>query len=563
MKNKIKLTSILSGLLTLAFLVFFTIWTCRIDLTEDSRYSISDCTKELIKGFDTPLQITLYLNGDLNPAFLRLRKTTIDMIDDLSNDAKYTISINNINPSDADSEEQRLSNYALLAERGLKPSEVYMRDKDGKSIRKIIFPWIEIMTKEQTIAVPLLKNIRNKSGEENINISIENLEFEISDALSRLKNKEIRKIAFLEGHGELTEAETYQISKSLSKYFQIDRGELQNDASVLNDYQAIIIANPVNAFNEREKYILDQYIMYGGSVLWLVNGVRFDKQQLSQQGFSPVIEADLNLNDLFFRYGIRINPVLVQDMQCVYMPINIAPAGEQAQFDLVPWHFSPLLLSSDAHPITKNTGEIMAEFISTISTTEQHQELQTDVLLATSNRSKILPVPASITLNESGDSDESSFNTGYLPVAILISGIFQSNFTNRIPPKDIKNNRPFRTQSIETKQLFIAGGSIIRNETNGIASDSTTLPLGYDRIMNATFGNETFLINAINYLTNQDERIQLRAKTFKTRLLNQHISKQKRTTLQIVNVVLPLVILIFFAFIFNGYRKKTYAAKKQ
>ena len=562
MKKKNKFIHQLRFLPAWAILAFFTIYAFRIDLTADGRYSVSPHTKKLINNIDSPIEATLYLNGDLNPAFHRLRKATIDLIEDLSKHAKHKIRLNYINPADATSEEQRIGHYALLAERGLTPSEVYMRDKEGKSIRKILFPWVEIHVNNHTIAVPLLKNLRDKSGEENINISIENLEYEMSDALSRLQNTKVRKIAFLEGHGELTEAETYQITKSLSRYYQIDRGELKHDASVLSDYETVIIADPKMPFSEAEKFILDQYLMYGGSILWLTNGLRYDMQQLSQQGFTPVIEADLNLNDMFYKYGIRINPLLVQDLQCVYMPFNIAPKGEKAQYDLFPWHYGPLLLSSDAHPVTKNTGEIRSEFVSSISLIAQ-QHLQADVLLASSHRSKVTPVPASVFLNEATHTVEENFNTGYLPVAVLISGEFQSNFTNRIPPAGITNKRDFRSKSVKTKQMFIAGGSIIRNETNGIASDSTTLPLGYDRVMDVTFGNETFLVNAINYLSNREELIQLRARNISIRLLNKHISIQKRTTLQFINVVLPLICLILFALTFNWVKKRRYSATKR
>jgi len=563
MKQKSSITYALTAFSALAILAFFTIYTFRIDLSEDGRYSLSSQTKELIQSFDSPLTITLYLDGDLNPAFHRLRKATVDMIDDLSKQAKHRIIVTSIDPAEADSEEERLSNYTELAARGLKPSEVYMRDKAGKSIRKIIFPWVEITADNQTIAVPLLKNIRHKSGEENINLSLENLEFEITDALNRLNNKEVQKIAFLEGHGELTEAETYQITQSLSRYYQIDRGELTNDASVLNEYKVVIIAGPQIAFSETDKYIIDQYLMSGGSIVWLTDGVRLDKQQLTATGATPVIASDLNLTDMFFRYGVRINPVLIQDLQCVHMPVNIAPKGEQPQFDLMPWHYGPLLLSSDAHPVTKNIGEIKAEFVSGISLTGQQKNLEAEVLLASSHQSKITNVPSIVSLHEIEDMDESTFNTGYLPVAVMVSGNFQSNFTNRIPPENIINKPQFREQSVKTNQLFIAGGSIIRNETSGIASDSTTLPLGYDRIMDITFGNEAFLVNAVNYLAGQNSLIQLRARTFQIRLLNKNISIQKRTTLQIINVVLPLICLILFALTFNWLKKRRYSATKR
>lgn len=559
--RKNKLTHLLFLFSLLSVLAFFTFYPFRIDLTEDGRYSLSPYTIQLIKNVNRPIRFTVYLNGDLNPAFHRLRKATIDIVDDVSKYANHSVSTTYINPAQAGSEEERLQAFGDLAARGLIPTEVYMRDKDGKSIRHVIFPWIEIEVDGQKVAVPLLKNLRNKSGEENINISIENLEFELADALRRLTVKTVRKIAFLEGHGELSEAETYEITKSLSRYYQIDRGALNEDASVLNDYPLVIVAGPKTAFSEEDKYILDQYIMYGGSLLWLVDGVKYDKQQLTDKGFTPVIEADLNLQDLFFRYGIKINPVLIQDLQCINIPVNIAPQGEQAQFDWMPWHYAPLLLSSDLHPVSKNTAEILSEFVSGISMVGQPLTTKTEVLLASSRQSKIATAPAIVSLHAAEDTDPDTFNASHLPVAVMVSGNFQSNFNNRIPPSGIRTERPFKSNSDFTRQLFIAGSSIIRNETTGTASDSTCLPLGYDRATGFTHGNETFLVNAVHYLTHQEEWIQLREKSIKIRLLNQQLSLQKKTSLQIIHIALPVVCLFLFAFVFNHYRKKKYAHK--
>ena len=263
----------LLALVSITFFFFF-----RVDLTSDKRYSISEQTKKLMNGIESPLDVTVYLDGDLNPGFLHLKKSTADLLEELSAYSKKTINIRYINPSIADNAEQRQQKYTELEAKGLTATEVYERDKEGKSIQKIIFPWIEITYENKTIPVNLLKNIRGNSGEENLNISIENLEFEITDAIRRLVNKEVNKIAFIEGHGELNEAETYDISKALSRYFQIDRGKLGTDASILNDYKAIIIAKPQQPFSETDKYIIDQYIMNGGRVLWLIDGVRVAKE---------------------------------------------------------------------------------------------------------------------------------------------------------------------------------------------------------------------------------------------------------------------------------------------
>lgn len=559
--NKFKLLKpSLYFLLTAIIAVYFTLKPFRVDFTEDKRYSLADYTKDLMREVDEPILMTLYLDGDLNPSFYKLRKATLDLIDDLSSYTSKKIFISTINPSEAGSEELRMQNYQKLVDKGLIPTDVYMRDQAGNSIRTTLFPWLEIAYKGQKVHIALLKNLQNYSGEENINLSIENLEFEIASAITRLSIKDVTRIAFLEGHGELGEAETYQITQSLSRYYQIDRGVLGDDASALIDYEVVIVAGPQEPFSEAEKYILDQYIMYGGKLIWLIDGVRVDRKQLATQAHSPAIPLNLNLEDMFYKYGVRIQPVLIQDLQCSYLPVNIAPKNEAPQFDLMPWHFSPLLLSAQHHPITNHIGEIKSEFVSSIElSTKATQSSYAAALLASSSQSRIIHTPTILSLENMQEEDEVSFNLGYLPVAVLIEGQFSSNYLNRMQPQNLLYTAPFKGESYPTQQLFIASSSIIRNETNGIASDTTTLPLGYDRVMDVSFGNENFFVNAVNYMAGNAELIDLRTKEYTIRLLNKYVSQEKRTILQIVNIVLPLCILLFCALAIYWVRRLRYS----
>jgi len=513
----------------------------------------------LLKKTEEPIAVKIYLDGDLNSGFQRLRKSTLDMLEEMSvyagNDFKITFE----NPSKAETNAEREHNYSALGAQGMTPTAVYERDKEGKSIQKIVFPWIKMTCGNKTVNVNLLKNIKGNSGEENLNISIENLEFEIADAIRRLTNKQISKIAFIEGHGELNEAQTYDISKTLSRYFQIDRGELKTDATILNEYKAIIIAKPTLPFSESDKYIIDQYLMNGGKILWLLDGVKLAAENLSTSGISPVIPLDLNLNDLLFKYGVRIQPVLLQDVQCATVPVNIAPANAPAQFAPTPWFFAPLLLTSNLHPITKNISEVRSEFCSAIEAVSENPDTKASLLLATSDNTHIFSTPSTVDLSEMPDSkDKTYFNMSFLPVSILVEGRFESNFKNRIPPKEIKNSFPFLAKSISTKQIFVADGDIIRNETNGVASDSTTLPLGYDRYMQQQFGNSDFIRNSVLYLTEDENWIDLRLRTVKLRLLNKQLVNENLTTLKVISVAVPILLLVVFGLIFQNLRRRKY-----
>ena len=544
----------IAGLALLSVFFFF-----RIDLTSEKRYSISQPTKTLLKKANAPLKVSIYLEGDLNPGFTRLKNSAKNLLDEMSVYAAEGIDMEFINPSTAATQAEREQKYLELEAEGMTPTAIYERDKEGKSIQKIVFPWVKMTYGNKTVVVNLLKNIRGLQGEENLNISIENLEFEITDGIRRLINSQVSKIAFIEGHGELNEAETYDISKVLSRYFQIDRGTLATDATILAEYKAIIIAKPTQPFSESDKYIIDQYIMNGGKVLWLMDGVRVSMENLSTTGISPAIALDLNLDDLLFKYGIRIQPVLLQDVQCASVPVNIAPEGAQPQFEPTPWFFAPLLLTSSQHPISKNITEVRSEFVSTIEVVGENNNTKASLLLATSDNTHIFSTPASIDLSETHDTkDKNYFNMSYMPVSVLMEGEFESNFANRMRPKEITNAFPLLKKSLKTRQIFVADGDIIRNETNGIASDSTTLPLGFDRYMNQQFGNRDFIANAVLYLTDDEGWIDLRSRSLKLRLLNKQLVNNERLTIQLVSILTPLLLLAIFGVLYSILRKRKY-----
>lgn len=552
------------NLLILIFLIALSIisyfYFFRIDLTSDKRYSITDQTKNLMAKIDSSLEVVVYLDGDLNPGFQRLKKSTAELLDELSVYSNKSIIVKFENPSLADSPAEREKRYTELQTHGLIPTAVYERDKEGKSIQKVIFPWIEISYKGKKVPVCLLKNILGNSGEENLNISIENLEFEITDGIRRLANTEVSKIAFIEGHGELPEAETYDISKSLSRYFQIDRGVLASDASILNNYKAIIIAKPTKPFSESDKFIIDQYIMNGGRVLWLIDGVRIAKENLSTIGLSPAMELDVNLSDQLFRYGVRINPVLLQDVQCASVPINIAPANATPQFEPTPWFFAPLLLASPEHPVSRNITEVRSEFCSGIDVVGDNKQVRYQLLLATSDNTHIVGTPTTIDLSQKlKTNDKGYFNAVYVPVAVSLEGVFESDFANRMIPKGLVNTLPILKQSIKTRQIVVADGDIIRNEV--LLKDSTSVPLGFDRYMNQQFGNKEFIQNAVLYLADNDGWMQLRNRTLKLRLLNKQLSGEEKTVWQAVNVFIPIVLLLIFGIGYQQARKRKYTRK--
>jgi ABC-2 type transport system permease protein len=532
----------------------------RLDLTSEKRYSISPATKQLLKDLKKTIVITIYLEGDLNPGFLRLKKATAELLDEFKVYNK-NITYSYINPSASTSPKEREQNYVRMQARGMQGTEVYEKDNEGKSITKIVFPWAEIIyDNKDTIAVNLLKNIPGRSGDENLNISIENLEFEFTDALRVKASKGITKIAFIEGHGELDEDLVYDACSAFSRYFQIDRGKLATDPNILTPYKAIVIAKPVQAFTEQEKFIIDQYIMNGGRVLWLIDGVRIAQDSLSTMGISPAIPHQLNLDDQLFRYGVRIAPVILQDMQSTYVPMNVSGSGQAPNFQLMPFYYSPLLLPSPYHLISKNIVQVKANFTSAIELVGKDQKVKKDILLITSNATNVQSTPSTVDLNRMYEIDKKTFfNVAYVPVAVAMEGVFSSVFTNRMIPKGIESTGIIKHESRKTRMVVVADGDIIRNEVEGLAANRQILPLGYDRYMQKQFGNRSFILNTMLYLADDEGWLALRSREFKLRMLNKRAVSVERKFWQTLNTVLPLVTLLIFMVAYGIIRKRKYS----
>ena len=551
--------NIIIVVLSLLLVMLASISLFRVDLTSDKRFTLSKPTREMMRQIQAPIRVDLYLNGALNPGFLRLRTSVVELIEEMNARSGGKLNVHFVASDDYNSNEARERFFESMERRGLSPVAVYEKDKSGKMSQKMLFPWLELSRGERKVAINLLKNNPSMSGEENLNTSIENLEFELTDAIRRLTIDKIEKIAFLEGQGELGEAETQDISKSLSRYFQIDRGEIGTQAGVLDEYKAIVIAKPTKPFSEEVKFVIDQYLMQGGAVLWLIDAVQISENQLSQNGVSPAMPLDVNLDDMFFRYGVRVNSSLLQDVQCVAMPLNVSPPGEKAKFEPFPLVFSPLLLTSMYHPVTRNIPPVMAKFASIIEVVGDNGKLKTSALLAGSANGHVLKTPATISLAEMPDQNNKTyFNQAHVPVALAIEGSFQSIFANRMIPKGIQSAVSLRNKSKPTRQIFISDGDIIRNEVQSVGDTIETLPLGFDRYSKQVYGNTELIVNSVLYLTDKDGWMNLRAREVPLRLLNKEIAASKRVSLQLINIIMPLVLLLIGGLLFRWMRRRRY-----
>lgn len=500
-------------------------FVCRWDMTDDKRYSLSQCTQQLVHKAGA-ITITCYLNGELNSGFRRLERATREMAEemDVYGDVTYR-------------------NIGYEGDR-LQPTIIHERTQNGKTAQTTVYPYAEITANGRHTIVPLLTNQRGHSGEENLNLSIENLEYTLAEAIQSLSRAETQRIAFLEGHDELDERHVWDVCESLSRYFQIDRGILGDDARILDPYKVVVIADPQTPFSETDKYVLDQYLARGGRILWLINGVRLSTDYLSSEGFTPVIALDLNLQDMLYQYGVRIEPVLVSDVQCLPIPVNVSADEQQPNYQPMPWYYAPLLLTSQVSPITRNLGQVSSTFVSAISTVGE-DSIRKEVLLATSDASRITGVPAELDLGDMNP-DLSQFGHQYVPVAMALEGKFR--YRNGHSPL----RESFERKS--TKQIVVAGGSVIRNEIQ----KGQILPAGYDRYSGMQFANRDFITNAVLYLADDEGLIGLRQKEVALRLLNDKRAHENRQLVQMVSILVPVALLALVGGVILIVRRKKY-----
>ncbi len=522
----------------------------RLDLTAEKRHSISESTKQLLENQQAGVKVDVLLDGDMNVGFLRLKKSVGYLLDEMDRYAAVGLNVEFADPlSEATSEKERNQVVAKMQRKGLAPTMVHDYDKNGNTLQKVIFPWAVVSCAGDTINVPLLQNIAGRSGDENLNSSIENLEYVFTDALRILTQKDVVKVAFLEGHGEAEEHFVYSLTESLSRYYQVDRGVLGDDPNILNDYKVVIIAEPQTEFSESDKYILDQYIMRGGRVIWLVDGVATNGEVGKPN--------DLGLTDQLFTYGVRIQPMMLLDIQCATVPINTSMEGQTPNFVPMPWYYSPLLMPMPEHAITRNIAPIKAEFASYIEKVGENDSVSGTVLLCTSSKTALEKAPMSLRADIVNLSPESPyFAYSYMPVAVLLEGKFKSVYANRLAPENIitGGKKPIK-QSENTKMLVVADGSIALNSLQGFASGYEPLPLGYDKYMKMQFGNNDFMLNAVNYLADDGDWMQLRNKKISLRILDKEKVARNGEFWKWFCITVPVLLLIIFSVGFQIVRK--------
>ncbi len=549
------------ALTTIAMVVFLSnIFYLRFDLTSEKRYTLQDITKRTLKDLNDAIYLKVYLDGDLPIGLNRMKKALTETLDEFRVIAGKNIQYEFINPSESANTKERQKVYNQLYEKGLQPTNIQQNDKEGGSSQKLVFPGLIMNYAGREVPVNLLKNIPGLSADENINLSIQNFEFALVDGLMKLTTETRPKIAFIQGHGEFDEFQTGDIEKALSEYYDIDRVAIRGNIDALKPFQTVIIAGTNQPMPEADKIVIDQFVMNGGRVLWFIDPVQVSIDSLSKGASTLAFVNQHNLDDMLFRYGARLNPMLIQDLQCAVIPVNMALAGQEPKFVPAPWVYYPLLAAPTNHPVTRNLNLIHSQFASPVDTVGGSSAIKKQYLLYTSMNGKVLQVPLFVSLSQVNQRiNEREFRISNIPVAVELSGEFQSVFRNR-PLSGYNNGQPFefKDKSAFTRMIVVADADIIRNDVQRRPNGAYIIPLGYDRFTNQTFGNKELVMNMVRYLNDDEGLMNLRSRDFKLRLLDRKAIIQSRLKWQLINMLIPSAILVIGGFVWLYVRRRMY-----
>jgi ABC-2 type transport system permease protein len=534
----------------------------RLDLTSEKKFTLAKSTREILKNLDDIVLVRVYLDGELPGDMIQFRQSIDELLNEFGAYGGNKLEVEFVNlydEADAKVRDQAMQN---LVQKGLKPTDVHLRDDQGAVTNKLVFPGALISYKGLEFPVNLLKNNPALSYQVNLNNSAESLEYEFIRALAALTSPHIDKIAFIRGHGELDFYQTYDIGKELSLFFDVKWERIDGHLDTLMNYKAIIVAQPLRSFSAADKFVIDQYIMRGGKALFFLDPVQTNEDSLST-GRTFTSFLDLNIYDLLFKYGFRIDYNLIKDLQCNYIKVETSVAGQDPGISVLPWWYFPVISAPDNHFLTKGLNYIKGEFVSAIdTTTNENPDLKRTVLLSSSDSSALITNPVYISMDEVvRPPDRRAFNKSHIPIAVLAEGKFPSFYKNYgVPdgvfPKDIQ----VLGESLPTS-IFVAGdGDMIRNEVNVRNNSPEPYPLGYDQDTRQTYGNKEFIMNVINYMTDDRSLISLRSREFKLRLLDRNKIKTKSGKIKwkTINVLLPVLLVLAFASIFSFIRRKKY-----
>lgn len=543
----------------------------RLDLTSERRYTLSKSTKSMLKKIDEPLLYRVYLEGDLPSDFKRLQNETKEMLNQFRAYNK-NIQYEFVNPNSFEDPKERQVFYQKLAQKGIQPTQIQVSTATGYS-QQVLIPAADVIYKGQETSIQLLQSQKYVDQVQLLNNSIQSLEYVLSNGIRALSRGQRSTVAFLRGHGELELPHLSDMIGSLWEYYTLDTARIDGNINSLtartqnpgdsvyrfrNKYDLIIIAKPTKPFSDQDLYILDQYVMYGGRLLWLVDALDADMDSLENAGQAVATRLPLNIDEMLFTYGVRVNPDLAMDIRCRPVPMKVGMVGEQAQIQFQPWMYFPEIVPLSPHPVVRNLDLIKTDFVSSIDLIDNG--VDKTVLLATSEFSRVKNAPAIYDLNEAKiEPDRRLFNRQNIPVAVLLEGRFKSVFRNRLTPDFVEiPSMGYREESDSTRMIVFSDGDVIKNRFN--FKDGTGYPLGYDFYTETMYANKELLLNCVDYLVGDEGSIATRSRNIKIRKLNVMKVKEERTKYQMLNTLLPVGLVVVAGVAIILLRRRRYRA---
>jgi len=537
--------------------VLGTLFFYRFDLTKDKRYTLSETSLQIVKQVKNPLSIKIYMQGDLPADFRRLQQETKQLLEEFQA-YNSNIVFEFVNP--LENKDESMDLMKSLYQKGLTPVNITVDDK-GKQSQAMVFPWAIAVYNNKEVNIPLLKNIMGATTEQKVKGSVQHLEYSIADAINKITKDKQKKVAIIKGNGEMKEIHIAKMLMQVRESYYIGPFTLDSVAkdpngtlSALKKYDLAIIAKPTETFSDEEKQVLDQFIMNGGKTLWLIDQVSADMDSLyNQAGATLAYPRDLNLNDMFFKYGFRINPDLIKDEQGSPIKLATGEQGSATQYQDFIWKFAPLVSPESKHPIVKNLGGIKFDFASPIDTLKNG--IKKTVLLKSSPYSKKIGAPVEVNLGIVSEqtSPKDYLNKGNLLLSVLLEGSFHSAFENRVLAF---NENSFLANGKPTKMIVISDGDVAKNQLD---KNREPVELGYDQRSGNLYDNKDFIMNCINYLLDDTGLINIRSKDLDLPLLDKEKVYENYTQTQFITIGLPILILLVFGLVFTYIRKRKYS----
>lgn len=549
-----RLTQLLEIAIAIGFAIMInsitSLYFFRFDLTEENRYSISPATKEMLANLEDDIYIEAYLEGELPAAFKRMQSSLEETLNEFVVYSKGKVQFQFVNPDQAASETSRNQFMLSLARKGIQPTDVFLTE-EGKRIQKRILPGVVISYGNAEKGVQLFKGNKAASPEQRLNQSIEGIEYELAKAIQDLIALDLPTIGIIRGHNEVDSAEFVSLYRALDKSFIVKTIDI-SQIKELPGFDAILLAKPTARFSIEDKYKIDQYLLNGGSGIFLIDKIAVNMDSANVGTFS--FPYDLDLDDLLFTYGVRINNDLIQDFISGTYPIVVGNEGNQPKIQLLQWPYYPVINEYSKHITVRNLDATISRFASSIDTVKASGVTKT-LLFSSSLYSRKLMSPAFIDINlMQRELDPDKFNTPNIPMAYLLEGTFTSFFKNKFLPDGVSKNN-FKASG-NSKLIVISDGDLVRN--NFDSKTGKPLPLGYDPFTNQTFANQDLIINLLSYLTKSDGLITARAKHVKIRLLDKVKLRKGKLSWQVINLVSPVLLIMLFGILNFWIRKRKY-----